>query len=142
MKTDGKIYGIGVGIGDPEDITLKALRLIRESDILALPREDISKCRAYQIVKKVMPEIADITTLPLEFEMVKDAGEREKNHIKIYETVKDLVMQGKTVSFLTIGDPAIFSTFSYIADLAREDGIDTYSVSGISSSCIMADGIM
>ena len=133
MKTDGKIYGIGVGIGDPEDITLKALRLIRESDILVLPREDISKCRAYQIVKKVMPEIADITTLPLEFEMVKDAGEREKNHIKIYETVKDLVMQGKTVSFLTIGDPAIFSTFSYIADLAREDGIDAYAVNGISS---------
>ena len=43
----GRIYGIGVGTGDPEDITLKAIRLIKESDVLACPRKDLAKCRAY-----------------------------------------------------------------------------------------------
>ena len=45
----GEIYGIGVGTGDPEELTLKAVRLIKESDVLILPRKDKAKCRAYQI---------------------------------------------------------------------------------------------
>ena len=49
----GRIYGIGVGTGDPEDITLKAIRLIKESDVPACPGKDLVKCRAYQITKSV-----------------------------------------------------------------------------------------
>ena len=133
MKTEGMIYGIGVGIGDPEDITLKALRCIKESDVLILPSNDLEKCRAYQIAKKAVPEIKDIETLALEFEMVKDESVRARNHQIIYETAKKLVSEKKTVSFLTIGDPALYSTYAYIADLAQKDGIKTQAVSGISS---------
>lgn len=133
MKTEGMIYGIGVGIGDPEDITLKAVRCIEESDILILPSNDLEKCRAYQIAKKAVPEIKDIETLALEFEMVKDESVRAKNHQIIYETAKKLVLENKTVSFLTIGDPALYSTYSYIAELAQKDGIRTQAVSGVSS---------
>ena len=129
----GKIYGIGIGIGDPEDLTLKAVRMIKESDILILPRKDLAKCRAYQIAKQVIPEIEDIDTLPLEFEMTSDDKVRAENHLKIYETAKDLVLKGKTVSFLTIGDPALYSTYSYIAMLAQKDGIKTQAISGVSS---------
>jgi Precorrin-2 methylase len=71
MKTEGMIYGIGVGIGDPEDITLKAVRCIEESDILILPAKDPERCRAYQIAKKAFPQITDIDTMALEFEMVR-----------------------------------------------------------------------
>lgn len=129
----GKLYGIGVGIGDPEDMTLKAVRLIKESDVLILPRKDISKCRAYQIALQSVPEIDRIETLALEFEMVKDKAERDRNHRQIYEKVKCLIEAGKTVTFLTIGDPAIYSTYSYIAELAEADGIETVAVSAVSS---------
>ena len=133
MKTEGMIYGIGVGIGDPEDITLKAARCIKESDVLILPSDDPEKCRAYQIAKKAIPEIKDIDILPLEFKMVRDEGLRAKNHRIIYETVKKLVLEKKVVSFLTIGDPSLYSTYSYIAALAHKDGIRTQAVSGVSS---------
>ncbi len=129
----GKIYGIGVGIGDPEDLTLKAARLIRESDVLILPAKDLGKCRAYQIVRRSLPEIENKETLPLEFEMSKDRSVREENHKKIYAAVKKIVEEGKSAAFLTIGDPALYSTYSYIAALAKEDGIVTEAVSGISS---------
>ena len=129
----GRILGIGVGIGDPEDLTLRAARLIRESDCLILPRQDLDKCRAYQIALCSVPEIAYKERMALEFEMTGDRKVRDANHRKIYAAAKELVLAGKTVAFLTIGDPAVYSTYSYIAALAREDGIETEAVSGISS---------
>ncbi len=129
----GKIYGIGIGIGDPEDLTLKAVRLIKESDTLILPQKDLGRCRAYQITRQSVPEVENKELIPLEFEMTKDRNVRDENHRKIYETVKELVLAGKTVTFLTIGDPAIYSTYSYIAPLAQEDGIETHAVCGVSS---------
>ena len=47
----GKLYGVGVGPGDPELITLKALRLTKEADILAFPGEDPRESVAYKIMK-------------------------------------------------------------------------------------------
>ena len=129
----GRILGIGVGIGDPEDLTLKAIRLIKESDCLILPRQDLDRCRAYQIALRSVPEIADKERLALEFEMTGDMKVRDANHRKIYAAAKELVLAGRTVAFLTIGDPAVYSTYSYIAALAREDGIETEAASGISS---------
>ena len=130
---EGRIYGIGIGIGDPEDLTLKAVRMINESDILILPRKDLGKCRAYQIARKVVPGIDKKETLALEFEMSANVKEREENHRKIYEAVRELVHKGKTCAFLTIGDPALYSTYSYIAALAHEDGVMTEAIIGISS---------
>ncbi len=138
---NGIIYGIGIGIGDPEDMTYKAVRIIKDSDVLILPRKDINKCRAYLIAKEIMPEIENIPTLALEFEMTGDRKESAKNHAKIYESVKQLVLSGKKVAFLTIGDPALYSTYSYIAELANRDDIETVSISGISSITACANSL-
>ena len=53
----GKIYGIGVGPGDPELMTLKAVRLIREADVIAIPGKEKETCTAYQIALGAVPEI-------------------------------------------------------------------------------------
>lgn len=102
----GKIYGVGVGVGDPEDLTLKAIKIIKGSDVLVCPRKDQDKCRAYQIVKQVIPEVDEIETISFEFEMIKDKVRLENIYEDIYKTVKKLVHDGKVVTFLTIGDPA------------------------------------
>ncbi|MFR2649516.1 MAG: SAM-dependent methyltransferase, partial [Blautia coccoides] len=47
----GKLFGLGVGPGDPELLTLKALRLIRESEVIAVPGNDVKESVAYKIVK-------------------------------------------------------------------------------------------
>lgn len=51
------LYGVGVGSGDPELMTLKAVRVIKESDVIVVPSEEIKQSAAYHIAKEVVPEI-------------------------------------------------------------------------------------
>ena len=53
----GCLYSVGVGPGDPELMTLKAVKIIRNCHVLVLPAENKEKCVAYQIVRRAIPEI-------------------------------------------------------------------------------------
>ena len=59
----GKLFGLGVGPGDPELLTIKALRLIKESDVIAVPGNVTQESVAYQIVKGVYPELDEKLSL-------------------------------------------------------------------------------
>ena len=61
----GTLYGVGIGPGDPELLTLKAVRLIRENEVIALPGEDPKETVAYKISVQAVPELADKTLLAL-----------------------------------------------------------------------------
>ena len=62
----GKLYGIGVGPGDPELLTLQAVRLIRSCDALAVPGKKKEETTAYQIVLEAVPEICNKECLALD----------------------------------------------------------------------------
>ena len=62
----GVLYGIGVGPGDPELLTIKAVRLIKECDILAIPQKKIGECFAYRIALNAVPEVKDKPVLPVD----------------------------------------------------------------------------
>ena len=53
----GKLYGVSVGPGDPELMTLKAARILREADVIALPSGSKERCEAYKIAVQAVPEI-------------------------------------------------------------------------------------
>ena len=55
----GILYGIGVGPGDPELLTLKAVRIMKECDVIAAPGRDLKKSVAYQIACGAAPELKD-----------------------------------------------------------------------------------
>ena len=131
----GVIYGIGVGPGDPDMITLKAVKAIKEADVICLPRAEKDKCRAYQIALPAVPEIRYKKTISLDFEMTKDAEKLKEMHQVFYNKYKQLLLEGYNLAFLTIGDPTIYSTFGYIMKLARKDGIEVEIINGISSFC-------
>ena len=139
----GSLYGVGVGIGDPESLTLKAVRIIKESDMIAVPTKEKDDSRAYRIAGSAIPEVKSKKILTLDFEMTRDPDKREANHKRIYERIKKHILEGKNIAFLTIGDPALYSTFTYISNLAAEDGIKCETISGISSafSCAARLGI-
>ena len=134
----GVLIGVGVGVGDPEDLTLKAVKCIKESDVICLPRKDKLKCRAYLIVKEAVPEIEEKELLGFEFEMIKDSGALQRMHREIYEEIRKCIEEGKKVALLTIGDPTVYSTFMYIAEQARKDDIPVRIISGITSFCASA----
>ena len=134
----GIAYGVGVGPGDPEYMTLKACRLIRENEIIAVPGKVPQESVAYKIAVGAVPELADKTLVPVDMPMVRDREKIDAQHrtaAKLFETYLD---EGKNVVFLTLGDSTIYCTFSYIQHYLEADGYTVELVSGITSFCAAA----
>lgn len=140
-KMQGILYGIGVGPGDPELLTLKALRCIRESDVVILPAEPKEDCHAYKIVRSVCPEIEEKQIICMPFPMCRDTEALQKAHDNIYGHIAGFLEEGHTVAFLTIGDPAVYSTYSYIHQRVKENGGKAVMVSGVPSFCAAAGAL-
>lgn len=134
----GTLYGVGVGPGDPELMTLKAVRLIRENMIIAVPGADPKETVAYKIAVQAVPELAEKELLPIYMPMTHDPEELEKNHAKGAQTLEEVLDKGKNIVFLTLGDPCVYSTFSYLQKRVEKDGYHTKLVSGITSFCAVA----
>ena len=98
----GILYGVGVGPGDPELMTLKAVRLIKENDIIAVPGADVRETVAYKIAVQAVPELADKELLPIYMPMTHDKAELELNHEKGAKALEAALDTGKNVVFLTL----------------------------------------
>ncbi|MCD8324777.1 MAG: precorrin-2 C(20)-methyltransferase [Clostridiales bacterium] len=134
----GILYGVGVGPGDSELMTLKAVRLIGEADVIAVPGKDPAATAAYQIAAGAVPEIAMKELVGIFMPMVHDAKEREQYHRQGAEILEALLDEGKTIAFLTLGDVTVYSTFSYIQRIVEADGYLCRLVSGVPSFCAAA----
>ena len=134
----GKLYGVGVGPGDPELLTLKALRLIKENEIIAVPGKDIRASVAYQIVKGAYEDLDKKTLIPVAMPMTKDPQVLKANHDKAADQVEDYLREGKNVVFLTLGDTTVYSTYLYVHKRILERGYEAEIVSGITSFCAVA----
>lgn len=135
---EGKLTGIGVGPGDPELLTLKAVRAITESDILILPGRSRDDCYAYRIVQKALPEVAEKEFMLADFPMTKNKEVLKAAWEKTAEEICRLIDEGKKVSFLTIGDPSIYATYHYIHRLTEQRGKKAEMISGVPSFCSAA----
>ena len=134
----GKLYGVGVGPGDPELLTLKALRLVKEADIIALPGENPRDTVAYKIVLGAYPELEKKELLAVPMPMTKDPEILEKSHQEGTDLVASCLEKGNNVAFLTLGDPTVYSTYIYIHKRIAGLGYETEIVSGITSFCAVA----
>ena len=134
----GKLYGVGVGPGDPELLTLKALRLIKENEVIAVPGKDIQASVAYQIVKGAYEDLDKKTLIPVAMPMTKDPQVLKANHDKAADQVEKKKKKGKNVVFLTLGDTTVYSTYLYVHKRILERGYEAKIVSGITSFCAVA----
>ena len=80
MNTHAKLYGIGVGPGDPDLMTLKAIKTIENSEAVVLPSSTREKCYAYKIVSQVIPALEEKNLLFCDFPMTKDKSKLESAH--------------------------------------------------------------
>lgn len=131
----GKIYAVGVGPGDPELVTLKAVRLIRENEVIAFPGKAAAESAAYQIASVIIPEIAEKELVGIYMPMVHDRDVVSREHAKGVKRLEEYLSQGKNVVYLTLGDPGIYSTFTYLQELLEADGYETELIPGVTSFC-------
>jgi precorrin-2/cobalt-factor-2 C20-methyltransferase len=133
----GEFYGIGVGPGDVELLTIKAVNSLRKVDVIIAPKTEkkedslaLSIAQPYlredtEIVKLVFPMLFDSETL-------SNAWENNKN------IILDLLAAGKKVAFLTLGDPMLYSTYMYIFKLLANCPYRVETIPGIPAFCAIA----
>lgn len=134
----GIAYGVGVGPGDPELMTQKAIRLIRECGVIAVPGQEAEASVAYRIAAAMVPELRDKELVAIEMPMVKDRALLEAQHRRGAQVLEQYLDQGRDVAFLTLGDPTVYSTFSYLQHILEKDGYAVELVPGVPSFCAAA----
>lgn len=133
MVRRGTIYGVGVGPGDPELITQKACRLIRECPVIAVGGTIPQETLAYRIALAACPELSGKECIAVEMPMVRDREKLRACHRAAADRLETILEGGRDICFLTLGDVTLYSSFSYLQDVLKTDGFLVVPVSGISS---------
>lgn len=121
-----KLYGIGTGPGDKELLTLKAIRTMEEASIIFAPNnkgENMALNTARDFI-----EGKEIVYIDLPMGSVTD-----NDYKNAAITIMNNIVDGESGAFLTIGDPMIYSTFTYIMEELKDKEIEIEVVSGIPS---------
>ena len=113
----GRLVGVGVGPGDPEHLTIKGLRALREADEVFVPVGDTGETGRAEAVVEAHLGAGRATRLL--FALSDDAAARAENWERAARAVAEPLRVGKTCAFATIGDPNLYSTFAYLARAVR-----------------------
>lgn len=114
----GRLIGVGVGPGDPEHLTLKALAALQRADRVFVPETDATRGGAGRAERVVAPHVPEDRIERLLFAM-RDDDARAGNWDRAGAAIAAVVSRGGTAAFATIGDPNLYSTFSYVAETVR-----------------------
>lgn len=141
MVSLGTLFGVGVGPGAPDLITLRAVRILESADVLALPRSsDFGASVAWEIIEPIVGQRTSQERLRLTFPMSKDAA-RVRPHVQAaVSAIGTHLLAGRSVAFVTEGDPSLFSTFGYVRKeaLQRWPDLRVEVVPGVTSVTTVA----
>ena len=129
-----KLYGIGIGPGDPGLLSLKAKEILDRVETIFVPKgseDSISLARS--IVEAVTS--GEKNFIELTFPMTKDKSLLDKYWSRAASRIAKEISKGKEVAFVTIGDPFIYSTYIYLLKTMRSNfpELDIETIPGISS---------
>lgn len=133
-ETIGKFFGVGVGPGDPGLLTIRAAEVLKQVDVVCIPR---SRAENDSVAMKVAGAYIGNTTEIMEVltPMVRDAAALEAEWQRGAEKIAKYLSAGKDVAFITIGDAMLFSTYTYLLKKVREliPGVAVESIPGVTS---------
>jgi precorrin-2 C20-methyltransferase / precorrin-3B C17-methyltransferase len=118
----GRLFGVGLGPGDPELITLKALRTIRQAQVVAYPMAKHGRSNARFIVSsELTPEQIELPMIyPITTESTDHPGEYEAIIARFYDEMAEQIAihlrAGCDVAVLCEGDPFLYGSFMYLHD--------------------------
>jgi len=133
-QVPGTFYGIGVGPGDPELLTLKAVRILTESRCIYLPTSRLS---TQNYVSEVVRRYADAACeiCPVTFSLASDSDRRREHWQQTASEIAGRLRTGQDVTFVTLGDALLYSTYIYLVRALRREfpAARIETVPGISS---------
>ncbi|MGD9609423.1 MAG: precorrin-2 C(20)-methyltransferase [Desulfovibrionaceae bacterium] len=134
MSAYGTLYGIGVGPGDPELLTLKAARILGEVGAVFAASSSKNDHSIAQAI--VAPHLApDVPVLRLAFPMTRDQAALDAAWQVNAAAMAEVLAAGRDAAFITLGDPLLYSTFGYVLPLVAQliPGLETVVVPGVTS---------
>jgi precorrin-2/cobalt-factor-2 C20-methyltransferase len=135
----GVLYGVGVGPGDPELITLKGARILEKCRCVFVPKAHSDNGSiALGIAGRYLRD--DSSVCELVFPMSADKGELARRWEQAARSVADVIGTGEDACFLTLGDPLLYSTWIYLVRSLRKifPGLEAVTVPGITAFCAAA----
>ncbi len=133
-RIKGKLYGVGIGPGDPKLLTLKAKEVLNQVGTIFVPKasEDGKSC-ARSIVEAVT--LGDKNFIELTFPMSKNKNKLQAYWLDAARIVAGELKKSKVAAFVTIGDPFIYSTYIYLLETLRKNFpcVETETIPGISA---------
>ena len=135
IQHPGILYGIGVGPGDPELLTIKAVNVLRKVGVIAIPKSgEEAGSKALSVMEKVV-DLNGKEILELVLPMTKDKDVLLKARKDAVLLLAERLKNGSDVACITIGDPLFYSTFSYLIPFIMDilPGVEIKIISGISS---------
>ena len=130
----GEVFGIGVGPGDPELLTVKAINAIKQLDVIIAPKtEKKDGSVALNIASQYIKPETEIVyqVFPMTVGFAEDDTAWQSNKQEILE----LLQAGKNVGFLTLGDPMFYSTYIYVFRLLQHEAVEIETIPGIPAFC-------
>lgn len=129
-------YGIGIGPGDSELITVKASQLLGRLEVLYTPQGKKGvQSLALSIAQPYLSEKLEIKSR--HFPMTHSLDTKEREWMQIADEIQVDIAAGKNVGFITLGDPMVYSTYSYLLRYL-DSNIPTKTIPGITSFTSMA----
>lgn len=135
MCKKGTLYGVGVGPGDPELLTLKAQRILSQADVIAVPDKGAGEKTALNIIGNLAE---GKPLLYCSAPMVRDPMQLEAAYTENAEKIAALLDDGKAVAFITLGDPSVYSTYLYTHRRVLAMGYEARIIPGVPSFCAVA----
>lgn len=136
----GTLFGVSVGSGDPELITVKAIKTIERCSVIACPQTEGGQSVALNIAKRAM-DLGGKRILPLAFLMSKDKAAVQQNHLLQAQRINEFLAIGNDVAMLTLGDISVYSTFSYVAKIVEQSGFEVKRIAGVTGFCACAAAV-
>lgn len=134
---NGILYGVSVGPGDPELLTLKAVKTIQACPVIATPQTAGEKTLALDIAAGAV-DLRGKELLTLPFLMTRDHQKLRKSHRAGADAIAAHLRSGRDVAMLNLGDVSVYSSFSYLMELLQTDGFEVRMIPGVPSFCAVA----
>ena len=133
----GRLFGVGVGPGDPELMTVKAVRILKEADVIAAARVMGKQETALEIAKQAV-RLDGKEILQLNVSMSGKREAENKEHENSIRQIEAFLEAGKTVAMTVLGDVSVYASWQYLAEQIRKDGYQTVMIPGVTSFCAAA----